>query len=75
MCSFIYLKLLAIVMIPNIFVLKYILFLVIPVIGHGRLMDPPNRSSLWRVSRFADKHPPVNYDDNQLNCGGFGVSD
>ena len=35
--------------------------------GHGRLMDPPSRNSMWR-SGF--RNPP-NYNDNELNCGGF----
>lgn len=38
--------------------------------GHGMMMDPPNRSSLWRF----DKESPVNYNDNQNFCGGFYVS-
>jgi len=39
------------------------------VLGHGRLMDPPARNSMWR-----EGYPnPVNYDDNQLYCGGAGV--
>jgi hypothetical protein len=37
---------------------------------HGRLMDPPNRSSLWRVNPDA----PPNYTDDQNNCGGKPVS-
>ncbi|XP_041377331.1 uncharacterized protein LOC121389749 [Gigantopelta aegis] len=37
------------------------------VLGHGRLMDPPSRSSMWRLGY---KTPP-NYNDNALNCGGF----
>jgi hypothetical protein len=36
---------------------------------HGRLMDPPNRSSLWRVNPDA----PPNYTDDQNNCGGKPV--
>lgn len=38
--------------------------------GHGILLDPPGRSSLWRF--FPDQ--PTNYDDNGINCGGFAVS-
>lgn len=38
--------------------------------GHGMLVDPPNRSSLWRF----DASFPVNWDDNQNYCGGFNVS-
>ncbi|XP_059162986.1 uncharacterized protein LOC131946310 [Physella acuta] len=34
--------------------------------GHGRLMDPPARNSMWRLG-FAN---PVNYNDNELYCGG-----
>lgn len=37
--------------------------------GHGRLMDPPSRSSMWRVG-FSNPH---NYDDNQLFCGGVNL--
>lgn len=36
---------------------------------HGRLMDPPNRSSLWRFGYDA----PINYNDNELYCGGYTV--
>lgn len=38
--------------------------------GHGMLVDPPNRSTLWRF----DDSFPVNWDDNQNFCGGFSVS-
>ena len=38
--------------------------------GHGRLLDPPGRSSAWR----AGFNTPHNYDDNALFCGGFSVS-
>lgn len=37
------------------------------VYGHGRLLEPPSRSSMWRVGFKT----PKNYNDNQLNCGGF----
>jgi hypothetical protein len=37
--------------------------------GHGYLVEPPQRSSLWRHG-FGG---PENYDDNGLNCGGFEV--
>jgi len=39
------------------------------VAGHGRLLEPPSRGSMWR---FGFKNPP-NYDDNQIWCGGFGA--
>lgn len=35
--------------------------------GHGRLMDPPARNSMWRFG-FPN---PVNYNDNELFCGGY----
>lgn len=37
--------------------------------GHGRLMDPPARNAMWRFG-FPN---PVNYNDNELYCGGFVV--
>ncbi|XP_053383505.1 uncharacterized protein LOC123540003 [Mercenaria mercenaria] len=37
------------------------------VMGHGRLTDPPSRSSAFRYGF----NTPVNYMDHQLNCGGF----
>ena len=36
---------------------------------HGYLIDPPSRTSAWRVS----KDFPIDYNDNQMNCGGFDV--
>lgn len=39
------------------------------VFGHGMLLDPVARGSRWRY----DASAPVNYDDNQLFCGGFSV--
>lgn len=39
------------------------------VTGHGRLMDPPARNSMWRFG-FPN---PVNYNDNELFCGGYSV--
>jgi len=37
--------------------------------GHGMLTDPPARNAMWR---FGYKNP-VNYNDNELYCGGFAV--
>ncbi|XP_043282677.1 uncharacterized protein [Venturia canescens] len=37
--------------------------------GHGRLMDPPARNSMWRFG-FPN---PVNWNDNELYCGGYSV--
>ncbi|KAF5292926.1 hypothetical protein FQA39_LY13806 [Lamprigera yunnana] len=38
-------------------------------VGHGMMIDPPNRSSRWRY----DSNAPINYNDNALYCGGFGI--
>ena len=38
-------------------------------LGHGRLRDPPSRSSMWREGFPV----PPNYDDTALYCGGFAV--
>ena len=40
------------------------------VSGHGRLVEPPSRSSMWRYGF----NTPHNYDDNAINCGGLYVS-
>lgn len=40
------------------------------VYGHGRMLEPPARNTLWRFGFKA----PVNYNDNELFCGGIGVS-
>lgn len=37
--------------------------------GHGMLLEPPNRSSLWRYNPDA----PANYNDNENFCGGASV--
>merc|ERR1712038_1883019 len=41
--------------------------LAVVVLGHGRLIEPPSRSSAWRFG-FGT---PENYNDNALFCGGF----
>ncbi|XP_072945000.1 uncharacterized protein [Epargyreus clarus] len=40
---------------------------VVSVAGHGRVLEPPGRASMWRMG-FST---PPNYDDDGLNCGGF----
>ncbi|XP_045584551.1 uncharacterized protein [Procambarus clarkii] len=43
--------------------------LVVGTAGHGRLMNPPARNAMWRYG-----YPnPVNYNDNELYCGGYVV--
>ena len=47
-------------------------FLSVPVMqGHGMLVEPPARNSMWRYG-FDN---PSNNDDNGLFCGGRYVSD
>ncbi|KAK3598612.1 hypothetical protein CHS0354_019872 [Potamilus streckersoni] len=44
-----------------------VILLVTEVKGHGMLMQPPSRSSMWRLGYVN----PQNYNDNSLYCGGF----
>jgi len=37
--------------------------------GHGMLMVPVNRGSMWR----SGYDTPINYDDNANFCGGYGL--
>ncbi|KAJ3649521.1 hypothetical protein Zmor_021261 [Zophobas morio] len=39
------------------------------IAGHGMMLEPPNRSSLWRF----DPSATPNYNDNQNFCGGADV--
>lgn len=48
----------------------FVIFLLGEVTGHGRLALPPSRSSAWQFG-FAT---PINYNDWELNCGGYQVS-
>ncbi|XP_068895525.1 uncharacterized protein [Tenebrio molitor] len=43
--------------------------LVAKISGHGMMLEPPNRSSLWRF----DPSAPPNYNDNENFCGGADV--
>ena len=38
-----------------------------PSQGHGRLIEPPSRSTMWR---YGFNNPP-NYNDHESYCGGF----
>ncbi|XP_060063172.1 uncharacterized protein LOC132543673 [Ylistrum balloti] len=53
---------------PNLFVF---LLVTVSLFGaayaHGRLINPPGRSSMWRFGF----QTPKNYNDNELFCGGF----
>ncbi|CAL1533614.1 unnamed protein product [Lymnaea stagnalis] len=50
-------------------VMANLLVIATPANGHGRLLEPPSRASMWRQGFDS----PANYDDNQLFCGGVGV--
>nr|CAD7258885.1 unnamed protein product [Timema shepardi] len=41
----------------------------VEVAGHGMLWDPVNRGSMWRFGYDT----PINYNDNELFCGGKWV--
>ena len=51
-------------------VLSLSLVLVHYASGHARLLQPPSRSSMWRLG-FDN---PADYSDNQGFCGGIKVS-
>ena len=38
------------------------------VTGHGRLRQPPSRSTMWRYGFDT----PTNVNDHESNCGGYG---
>ena len=42
---------------------------IVKINSHGRLLDPPARTSAWRY----DNRFPAFYDDNRMFCGGFLV--
>nr|CAD7460233.1 unnamed protein product [Timema tahoe] len=48
---------------------KVAMAVVAQVGGHGMVMDPVSRSSMWRMGF----HTPVNYDDDGNFCGGFST--
>jgi hypothetical protein len=48
--------------------------LVLEVSGHGMMLDPPNRSSVWRDEKLKELfNATENWADNELYCGGKGV--
>eukprot|EP00092_Neocalanus_flemingeri_P037458 GFUD01040790.1.p1 GENE.GFUD01040790.1~~GFUD01040790.1.p1 ORF type:complete len:387 (-),score=70.30 GFUD01040790.1:134-1294(-) len=47
--------------------LAYVSLQISVISGHGRLMNPPSRNSMWRFG-FIN---PINYNDNEVFCGGF----
>ncbi|XP_060078313.1 uncharacterized protein LOC132557801 [Ylistrum balloti] len=53
----------------NMKVLCILFAILVAVDGHGRLWEPPSRSTMFRRGY----NTPPNYNDNQLNCGGFAT--
>ena len=47
--------------------MSVVIFVIPEASCHGRLIDPPARSTAWRYGYDT----PINYDDNALFCGGF----
>lgn len=45
----------------------FVCFHIEGIFGHGKLWEPPSRSSMWRRGF----HTPMNANDNELNCGGY----
>ena len=54
--------------------LLLLLHLVTLTSGHVRFMRPLSRASLWRDERYRSRMPEIDYNDNQLFCGGAHVS-
>eukprot|EP00090_Calanus_glacialis_P002597 TRINITY_DN11942_c0_g1_i3.p1 TRINITY_DN11942_c0_g1~~TRINITY_DN11942_c0_g1_i3.p1 ORF type:complete len:523 (+),score=102.89 TRINITY_DN11942_c0_g1_i3:95-1663(+) len=53
---------------PKYFLAWSLLFSIAPQAwGHGRLIEPPSRSTMWRYG-FST---PANYNDHESYCGGF----
>lgn len=44
---------------------------IVLVYSHGMVLDPVARGSRWRYAPGA----PENFEDNELFCGGFTVSE
>ncbi|XP_044745707.1 uncharacterized protein LOC123307450 [Coccinella septempunctata] len=43
------------------------------VLGHGMMLEPPNRSSLWKYYTIDNDKVVPNYNDNQNFCGGYST--
>lgn len=55
----------------NTYVVLFLLQMLPVIYGHGMMIEPAMRSSLWRFD-YPGAEP--NYNDNGLNCGGFTVN-
>lgn len=51
-------------------ILVFVVYLVKDISGHGMMLDPPGRSSMWRFNHSVTP----NYRDNENFCGGAYVS-
>ena len=57
-----------------------VVYMIAAAQGHGRLLEPPSRSSMHRYKQTDPMLIPyrdiieANYNDNQLYCGGRQVS-
>ena len=48
-----------------------LIYQMVNVNGHGRLMEPPARNTMWRFG-----FPTIpNYEDSEMFCGGIKVLD
>ena len=54
-------------------VLAILTAVVVGVYGHGRLWEPAGRGTEWRKG-FPVPEPKRDYNDNEVYCGGRGVS-
>lgn len=57
-------------MVFNIRVIVFMIYLPC-VSAHGLMLWPPSRQSAWRVGYYELNR--INYNDNQLYCGGIKV--
>ena len=55
-------------------VLLFAALAVVEISGHARLSNPPGRNTLWRHDEYAWANPVKVPDDNELLCGGLGVT-
>lgn len=52
----------------------FVVGLAVQVMGHGRIVTPCQRGSLWRFPEYAWANPGHVADDQELLCGGTSVS-
>lgn len=57
-------------MVSQFFWVIFSCYFSVEVTGHGYMIVPPNRASLWRI----DSTQPADFNDNEYFCGGYNVS-